>query len=81
MFAANYNVGLAALQYWICKLRREAAGGHEAFLRARVASDQDGCDRLCDRNSVQTSKWLEPCPRSRRKEPRPMSWWRGEALP
>ena len=26
MFAANHKVGLAALQYWICKLRREAAG-------------------------------------------------------
>ena len=26
VFAANHKVGLAALQYWICKLRREAAG-------------------------------------------------------
>jgi hypothetical protein len=23
-----------------------------------LASHQDGCDRLCVRNSVQTSKWL-----------------------
>ena len=26
VFAANHKVGLAALQYWICKLRREAEG-------------------------------------------------------
>jgi hypothetical protein len=26
VFAANHDVGLAALQYWICKLRREAEG-------------------------------------------------------
>jgi hypothetical protein len=26
VFAANHDVGLAALHYWICKLRREAEG-------------------------------------------------------
>ena len=26
VFAANHDVGRAALQYWICKLRREAEG-------------------------------------------------------
>ncbi|HJX66362.1 MAG TPA: hypothetical protein VJ860_20695 [Polyangia bacterium] len=35
VFAANHKVGLAALQYWICKLRREAAGAK----RQAVASE------------------------------------------
>ena len=28
VFAANHKVGLAALQYWICKLRREVAAAN-----------------------------------------------------